>query len=285
MGNRALTVAALALAAGTSVAAGAVSLISSSATIVHTSNLGTTPASRTTGAFTPANFASPNTATPPLTLPLGLLGNATTNTTAKAGIGTVTGSSFIGFALATGTSLTQKGNLNPSPDTASSLSITFSASWMVVGTFGMGAQAGASLSMSGTLPLNPPPGPNTPSPTAFFRTSVDATFTATAGAAPFAFRPTITSTNFLYTNFQGPFSLTNSDLIATFPSEFSNGTILTLAGTITYFLHNENDEAMAEIRQQTPGGNFSGAYEPVIPAPGAGALLGLGGLLAARRRR
>ncbi|MFN0012256.1 MAG: hypothetical protein ACKVS8_11505 [Phycisphaerales bacterium] len=275
------TAAALALA---SVAGAAISLVSSTATIVHTSNLGTTPPSRTTGAFTPANFPSTGVAAPPLTLPLGALVAGGANTTAKAGIGTVTSNSFIGVVLASGTSLTQKGNLNTSPGSASTLAISFSATWQVVGSFAAGL-SGASLSTLGSLPANPPPGPSTPSPTAFFKTALSASFMYTTGVNPaLPFRSAISTSTFLNTNFQGPFSLSSSDLLSSSPGEFMDGTLITVAGTITYSIHNDGQEA--DMRLQSPEGNAVGFPIPGdVPAPSAAALVGMGGLLAARRRR
>lgn len=283
-----IATASLVLAvAGSSTALAGVTLVSSSATIVHASNFGSTPASRS-ATFVPQDFASPGTATPPVSgpqsLPIGALTNGATNTTAKAGIGTVTSSSFIGLVLASGTSLTQKGNLNADPSTASTLSITFSATWQVVGSFGMGVQAGASLTAAGSLPANPPPGVNVPSPTAFFRAGVSASFQymAPTSAVFQDFRAPVSNPNFLYTNLQGGFSLTNSDLVFALPGEFSNGTLLRLSGTFTYSLHNDNDQA--DLRLDGPG-NTSNTYDIQVPAPSTAGLLTLGGLIAARRRR
>ncbi len=275
------TAAALALA---SVAGAAISLVSSTATIVHTSNLGTAPPSRTTGAFAPIDYASAGVATPPLTLPLGALVLGGANTTAKAGLGTVTSSSFIGVVLASGTSLTQKGNLDASPATASTLTISFSATWLVSGSFGAGALAGASLTSLGSLPANPPPGPNVPSPTAFYKTGVSATFTHSVGGNPATpFRSAISNATFLSTNFQGPFSLSNSDLVGTIPGVFTDGTLITLAGTFTYSIHNDGQEASFELKNVGPDGRTAGVSD--VPAPSAAALVGLAGLVAARRRR
>lgn len=285
--SRTAAASVLVALAGSATATAGVALVSSSATIVHASNFGSTPATRS-ATFVPMDFASPGVANPPVTgpmsLPLGALVNGATNTTAKAGIGTVTSSSFIGLVLASGTSLTQKGNLNPAAATASTLTISFSATWQVVGSFGMGVQAGATLTAAGSLPANPPPGPNVPSPTAFFRAGVSAAFEyqLPAGGGFQNFRAPVSNPNFLYTNYQGGFSLTSNDLSFCLPGEFGNGTLLRLSGTFTYSLHNDGQEA--EMRLDGPG-NTSSTYDIVTPAPSAAGLLTLAGLVAARRRR
>ncbi|MFN0012255.1 MAG: hypothetical protein ACKVS8_11500 [Phycisphaerales bacterium] len=263
-------------------------LISSSATILHTAGFSTQQRSVVLNAL--PQFSSVSTASPALQLPLGALVNGGTNTTAKAGIGVVTSPGFLGLVLATGTSLTQKGNMNASPSSASGLQINFAASWMLNQQYGSPVNAGASFNALGSLPANPPPGPNTPSPTAFFQLGVQTTFQFTAPgglSGPQQMRPTIDNGNFLFTNFQGPFALSSSNVVATNPSAYAAGTIITITGTFLFNTHNEGDEAMlVEVRQSGAGGPGDTDFlDTNIPAPGAAGVLAFGGLIAARRRR
>ncbi len=281
--------AAALLAFAQAALAQAPTLLSSSATIVHAAGFSAAQRSVVLNAL--PSFPSIGAATPPLQLPLGLLGNASTNSTAKAGLGVVTSASVLGVVVAPGTALTQKGNTNASPATASSLSITFAAQWQLNAPSPSNPlpNAGASFSVTGVLPVNPPPGPNVPSPTAFFSLGLlDCQFNyTTPGSGSGMLRTPINNPNFLFTNFQGPYTLNAMDVLPSLPSALPAGTIVNISGTFLFRVHNENDEAMlTDVRQSgVAGPDHTDFLDKRVPGPGAAATLALGGLLAARRRR
>lgn len=263
-------------------------LVSSSATIVHAAGFNGTQRTVSLGAL--PSYASVGAAAAiPLQLPLGLLGNATTNSTAKAGVGAVTSDSFLGVLLAPATGVTQKGNAIAGAGTASTLTISFSAQWLLNAPLQNAnpPQAGASFNVSGSLPANPPPGPNVPSPTAFFSLAVlGCQFDySTPASGSGSFRAPINNNNFLFTNIQGPFTLSASDITAAIPSSLPAGTTVTLSGTFRFSIHNDGDEAsLDKVRDSGTAGPGDTDFL-AVPAPGAAATLAVGGLVAARRRR
>ena len=281
--------AAASLLALGSVALAAPSLISSSATIVHAAGFNGTQRMVSLAAL--PSFASVGAAAAtPLQLPLGLLGNATTNSTAKAGVGAVTSDSFLGVLLAPATGVAQKGNAIADAATASTLTIAFSAQWMLNAPLqNASPQAGASFNVAGSLPANPPPGPNVPSPTAFFSLAVlglQFDYTTPLGGGG-SFRAPINNNKFLFTNIQGPFALGATDITAAIPSTLPAGSTVSLSGTFRFSIHNDGDEASLDaVRESGTGGPGDSDFLALgVPAPGAATMLALGGLAAARRRR
>ncbi len=263
-------------------------LVSSSATIVHAAGFNGTQRMVSLGAL--PSYASVGAAGAiPLQMPLGLLGNATTNSTARAGVGAVTSDSFLGVLLAPATGVTQKGNALSDPATASTLTIAFSAQWMLNAPLqNASPQAGASFNVTGALPANPPPGPNVPSPTAFFSLAVlgvQFDYTTPVGGSG-SFRAPINNNKFLFTNIQGPFTLGASDITAAIPSTLPAGSTVTLSGTFRFSIHNDGDEASLDaVRNSGTAGPGDSDFLATIPAPGTAATLALGGLIAGRRRR
>lgn len=287
---RAVSALAAAVGVGPLTLAGlAPTLISSGGSITHTAGFSASQRSVALNAL--PSFPSLGAAAVPLQLPLGALVNGATNTTAKAGVGVVTSEGFMGVILATGTSLTQKGNLNADANTASGLTISFSATWQLNSPTASAppAMAGASFTVAGSLPANPPPGPNLPSPTAFFQLGIlgcQFDYTTPIGGSG-SFRAPINNPNFLFTNIQGAYALNASDVTAAIPSTLPAGTLVTLSGTFQFRLHNDGEEAgLDAVRGSgTAGPGNEDFLASTTPAPGAAATLALGGLVASRRRR
>lgn len=219
----------------------------------------------------------------PLQLPNGQLTLGSVMSTAKGGIGLINTGSFLGIALAPTSSITQRGNTNPNDFTASVLTFNFQASWQLTQNLGPNT-AGISVAVAGALPQNPPPGPNIPSPTAFIQVGASTSFGISSPLGAQNFRPTIDSFNFVSTNIQGPYSLSGSDVTATNPATFSAGSIITISGSFQFRVHNDVQEATAEVQ---PGTGAGGPYDPdfALPTPSAAGMLVMGGVLAARRRR
>lgn len=269
--------------ASNAVAAPVALLISSSATLVHSVGAGGT-SQRTVSLTAIPEFGVLNP-TIPLQLPNGNLTAGAASSTAKGGIGLINTGTFLGIAIATTSSVTQRGNTLADPLTASSLTINYTATWQLGQNLGPNT-AGASVAVVGSIPLNPPPGPNIPSATAFAAVDVLADFAiASAGGGPTSpFRSSINQPNFVSTNIQGPYSLSSSNISDTNPAVFNVTHVVTISGSFTFRVHNDGTEASLEV---LPGTGNSGPFDPefTIPGPGASAGLVMVGLIAARRRR
>ncbi|MFN0010414.1 MAG: hypothetical protein ACKVS8_02090 [Phycisphaerales bacterium] len=196
------------------------------------------------------NYTSAGSALPPLQLPLGALiafaGGP--NTTAKAGLGTLSTPGALGIVFATGTSLTQAKNLDADKDTASTLEISFEASWQLTSALGPTAQAGASLTLLGSLPPSPVPMGGCPPGGRFSQMDLTAEFLyAIPGGASGLLRPTIESSPFgPRVTDCGPYSMTATDNAVTTPTSFPAGTVITITGVLTLALHNDLDEAFID---------------------------------------
>lgn len=263
-GLRALSAAAVVSMVAGSVQAGVV-FLDGDAFITHSSNFGSTPASNTASVSTIPVYS------PSAFQYSGTLSAGTTVSGARLGIGHVTTPSFVGLSLATGTNLTQRGNTNPSPTTASSLRVDFTARWEVTaGGFGPGLQAGASMAILGSLPA---------AASAFVEVIVSANFSYFPDGDDIGIplRGPINPTPFLFRNTGGLFNLTQSDLLPVTPGTLSVGDRFQISGFIQFRVHNENEEVSIETREFNNGAP--------VPAPGAASALALVGLFAARRRR
>lgn len=241
------------------------------ATITHTGNLGgvgdtriiSVPAvpSIGVGGTIPLQY-SPSTA----------IINGTARSSGRAGIAAITGPSTFGFAFAPTTNLTQSGNLNTSPATASTLRIDFNGAFLIQGSdFGTGNLAGFTISIVANVPN---------SRSAFTQVTTGATFQIGGGED---IRAPIPDGSVLYfRNLPGSEIATRSNTTGTVPDPISAGLIINIAGAITFTVHNDNDEASIEL---VDFGGVAGLNQGEIPAPGAAGLLGLAGLVATRRRR
>ncbi|MFN0010412.1 MAG: dockerin type I domain-containing protein [Phycisphaerales bacterium] len=205
------------------------------------------------------NYTSAGAAFPPLQLPLGamIVSPGGPNTTAKAGLGTLSTPSALGIVFATGTSLTQAKNPSLLSSTASTLTISFEAAWELTSTLGPTAVAGAGLTLLGSLPPNPVPMGGCPVGAQFARMDLAAEFyySIPAGASGFM-RPSIASSPFgsIVTSC-GPYSITASDNVLASPTSFPAGTTITITGTLTLSLHNDplGEARIDEITASDPG--------------------------------
>jgi len=270
----------LALAAGSLAAAAAPAhailvLQSSSGAIVHQAGFNESSREVLLGnlpvySSTTYQYSTSNPLTPPLT-------NGTAVSTARIGMGIVSSPTFAGIGFATGTALTQRGNTNSSPSSASEIIATFSATWEnITAPYGTGLQAGGSFGFIGSLPTGT---------AAFVEVSLLADFALTIpGGGSVSLRGPITPSPFFFRATAGVFTFSRSDLLPALPSSIPVGALLTVSGELRIRVHNEGDEAGIEL--DGPGG-IAGGDDPLgfIPTPGAAGLLGLGALFASRRRR
>ncbi len=205
------------------------------------------------------NYTSAGAALPPLQLPLGamIVSPGGPNTTAKAGLGTLSTPSALGIVFATGTSLTQAKNPSVLASTASTLTISFEASWELTSMLGPTALAGAGLTLLGSLPPNPVPAGGCPVGARFARMDLAAEFyyVIPGGASGFM-RPSIASSPFgsIVTSC-GPYSITASDNVVASPTSFPAGTVITITGTLTLSLHNDplGEARIDEVTPSNPG--------------------------------
>ncbi len=215
-------------------------------------------------------YSTTNSSTPPLT-------NGQAVSTARFGLGVVNSPTFVGIGFAAGTALTQRGNTNSAASSASTLDITFSATWInEVTPCGSGLQAGGSFGFIGSIPT----GGN-----AFVGVSLTSDFVVTVpGGGASSLRGAITPTPFFFRNNSGTFTFSRSDLLPASLSSLPIGTILTVSGNLQLRVHNDGEEASIEL--DGPAG-LAGGDDPMgfIPTPGAAAILGLGMLAGLRRRR
>ncbi len=216
------------------------------------------------------NFTSTGSATPPLQLPLGVLtlGSGLPTTTAKAGLGTLSTSTVLGFVFATGTSLTQVNNSSVDPGTASTLTITFAGSWELSSTLGPTTVAGAGLTMTGSLPPSPVPMGGCPAGSRFSMMDLQAEFLYTLPNNTSGFmRPSINSTPFnTVVTACGPYSNTATDNQNTSPTSFPAGTVITITGSLTLSIHNDGGEARGD--RLMPAGPGEGPLFVYLALPG-----------------
>ncbi len=248
------------------------------ATITHASNFGGSPPSATTGAFTIPAYSS--TVYQYQTTSSTALTNGTATSTARAGIGYVAGANNLGLSFAGGTNLTQRGNSNPDPLTASTLRIDFDATFRIDGTPFTNTTAGASFGLLGNLPTGG---------TAFTDFVVSATFYYAAPASePLSMRVPIAPTPFFSRTAAGSFTFSGSDIRPSTPSTLVVGSTVQITGFIQFRVHNDMDEALLEIDNRNREGTIA-VSSSLVPTPGAAiagfaSLAGLG-LLSTRRRR
>ena len=194
--------------------------------------------------------------------------NGASVSTARAGIGYVIGPNYLGLAIPAGVNLTQRNNPNPAESAASSLEISFSARFRILGADFGPASAGAFFGLVGIIPT----GGN-----AFTELMISSSFTyipAGGGQSTFLRGP-INPNPFFRRTTPGSFTFSMNDSRGTLPGMLRNGDEVEISGFIRFRVHNDHDEASLETNE------VSG----FIPAPSAAGLLGLAGLLAARRRR
>lgn len=184
--------------------------------------------------------------TPVLNLTSALtVGPGLATTTAKAGMGTLSTDTSVGIIFSTGTSLTQVKNTNPSDTTASTLRMTFAASWRLNSALGPTALAGAGFTMTGSLPPNPVPMGGCPAGPRFVEMDLHAEFfyTLPNGTSGFI-RPSIAAVPFgTRITACGPFSVVASDFLNASPTSFPVNTIISLTGTIEFTVHNDSTQA------------------------------------------
>ncbi len=214
-----------------------------------------------------------NAATPTLRA-----GSAASN--GRFGMGVVNSPDFIGVGFATGSLLTQSGNGNPLASTASLMRVDFNATWLNTGpsAYGSGLRAGASFGLIGQLPSSSVGG-------AFVEISISATFLDQDPLGQTTLlRGPISPTPFYANSTPGRYVFSRSDQVPTALPTIAVGHRLLLVGFIQFRVHNDGDESSMEFNAPSGvlGGDNPAAF---IPAPGASALLGFAGMLAARRRR
>ena len=173
------------------------------------------------------------------------VGAGLANTTAKAGMGTLSTDTSVGIIFSTGTALTQAKNTNPDGATASTLRMTFAASWRLNSVLGPTALAGAGFTMCGSLPPNPIPMTGCPAGPRFAQMDLQAEFfyTLPNGTSGFI-RPSINATPFgSRVTGCGPFSVVASNFLNASPTSFPVNTVITVTGTIEFTIHNDIDQA------------------------------------------
>ncbi|MFN0010413.1 MAG: hypothetical protein ACKVS8_02085 [Phycisphaerales bacterium] len=194
--------------------------------------------------ISPPNYTSDvQTLNTPLQLPFDamIVSPGGPNTTAKAGLSTLSKPGALGIVFAAGTSLTQARNPSTNASTASTLTISFETAWQLTSTLGPAVKAGAALTLLGSLPPNPVPMGGCPPGGRFARMDLEADFhySIPGGASGFM-RPPIASSPFgsIVTSC-GPYSLAASDYVGASPMSFPAGTTITIKGTLTLSLHND----------------------------------------------
>ncbi len=235
-------------------------------TITHRGNFGGNADVRT---FSSENIPAYSSSVYQYSAPTGNpITNGTATSTARAGIGYVIGSNYLGLSFPGGTNITQRGNSNSAPSTASSMQIDFSATFQINDTPFTNTTAGAFFGLLGNLPTGG---------TAFAELIVDATFTYTRPENdPQSLRSPITPTPFFFRSAPGSFTFSRTDVTSTNPTTLAVGSTVRIDGFIRFRVHNDLDEASIETDGE--GGTS-------VPAPSGALALGLAGMLAARRRR
>lgn len=269
-----LAASTLAMVAG-HVRAAAVLLTSSSATITHTGNIGAAMDTRvidvpaiptiSVGGPVPLQY-NPSTA----------ITNGPALSRGRAGVASASSPTTFGLQFAPTTLLTQQGNTNTSPSTASVLRYDFNASWLIQGTpFGPDSMAGLQLSLVASVPN---------SPTAFVEvtSNINFSYVAFVGGPSIALRSDILPAPAIYLrSLPGSEIATRSNISAALPGTLAVGSIVSVSGYLQFRVHNDGNESRFELLD----GSVSPTDPFAIPAPGAMAMLAGAGLLAARRRR
>jgi len=205
--------------------------------------------------------------------------------TARAGMGLVTQPNFFGIGFATGTVLTQRGNADRSPASASTLRMDFSATWANgASNFGGDATVGASFGLIGSIPTGG---------AAFTQLIINATYHAYSPdnvAGAISLRGSITPDPFFYRATAGTFTFSGSDYVPSALAFIPAGWLVTIEGSVIMRVHNDQDEASLEFNR--PGGVFPTGYggDPsgqltVVPLPAPSLAAGLGLIMIAARRR
>lgn len=259
------------------VASASVVLVQASGGITHTGNLGGSVDVRTVDIPALPNFTVPNPAIP-LQLGAGTIsGVGSAQSTARAGMAAVSTPNYFGIVFAPTTQLTQRFNTNTSPSTASSLRMDFAGVWrMQNSSFGPNNQAGYNLNFVVSVPTST-------TNSAFVEVIGEMAFQIIpTNMPPSIIRSTITAAPPIYTRTLAGSEIVNrQNLQITVPGTLPAEALVVVQGNLRFRVHNDMDEASVELLE----GNVSPTDPFAIPSPGAFALLGLGGVFAARRRR
>lgn len=272
-----LAASTLAMAAGHAEAVPVAGLLTgSSATITHTGNIGASVDTRVidvplipsiaVGGAVPLQYNS---------FPSNPISSGPASSNGRAGIASATSPTTFGLQFAPTTLLTQRGNTNTSPSTASVLRYDFDASWQIQGTaFGPGSMAGLQLSLVAIVPN---------SSAAFVEVTSGINFSyTTLVAGTTLLRSVIVPLPAIYLRTApGSEIATRSNIAAALPGTLAVGAVVSVSGFLQFRVHNDGTEASVELLN----GSVSPTDALAIPAPGAMALLAGAGLLATRRRR
>ncbi len=280
MHSKLMTKTAMCLAASTlAMAAGhaeavpvAVLLTDSSAIITHTGNIGASVDTRVidvpmipsivVGGAVPLQY----NLFPPIS-------NGLASSNGRAGIASATSPTTFGLQFAPTTLLTQRGNTNTSPSTASVLRYDFNASWLIQGTaFGPGSMAGLQLSLVASVPN---------SSAAFVEVTSGINFSYTLGGTTLLRSDIVPLPAIYLRTAPGSEIATRSNIAAALPGTLAVGAVVSVSGYLQFRVHNDGTEASVELLN----GSVSPTDALAIPAPGAMAMLAGAGLLATRRRR
>lgn len=201
---------------------------------------------------------------------------APTTSTAKAGVGHLTGPNDAWLNITRSTGVSQSGNVTANAANHSSLRIDFNVNWDIVGQdFGLPLLVGlGGLSLQGTVPENL-------GAYVYAIAQFDVIGLNAAGQGGPLRLPVNVD---FFKNTPGDFQVFLSDLVPANPPLVPAGGLLGVVGFIEFRAHSGFDPAgrsFAGIEMVTDGG-MNPAF---FPTPGAAGMFGVAGLLAARRRR
>ncbi|MFN0010964.1 MAG: hypothetical protein ACKVS8_04885 [Phycisphaerales bacterium] len=221
------------------------------------------------------DFTNPASAVPPLQLAPGALTDLSTGatTTASCGVGTLSAPGMFGIVFSPTSSLTQgqnPGGPTADPASASTLTVTFNASWQLNQPFGPTAFAGLGLAMSGAFPVVAPPGTCTQAArNALAELDAEFAYTIPGGPSgilrlPLGYAPMAASAGGC-----GPFSAEIVDRAVGLPAQLPAGTIVSISGTLTLRVRNGDAQAgitglLAASPEQGPAGVFI-TFDPPGP--------------------
>lgn len=217
-------------------------LVFSTGGITHRGNFGGNPDERAVTLPTLPNLTAVGAPVPLQYAPTTRITNARGATSAgRGGLAAVTQPSFFGVTFAPTSNVTQTGNTDGSPASASSLRFDFRARWRIDNrAFGPGSTAGFVFNVVSSIPT---------SPTAFTALDVNASFRRVDanGNSISALRPAADGVAF-FRNQPGNAISSVSNVLPITPDPIPVGAFVEISGSVTMRVHNEPEATFDLIR-------------------------------------